>query len=266
MARPEPAHDQGRRLLPPGLEQEIEDAVQASTATFASYAADNRPLVADRDGQALAIKYVPVAHAQAYRMQPNRGLYIGSNAYTWGRGVYVVGVEHPTSTAIYGRVGVVSRYDGGGWRAFDARDPANKALYIRWLQAQPTYEDAILTVHSEHFLHQLRNRFREQFTVDVVMFYPDEADRYGWYTQPDDTWLAVTDWNPLLSGVLADGYSMRFYGCALTIVIEEEFKVDDPATTRTPYLALNPGPRMHPANPAVIRNAYANGEIVRGYS
>jgi hypothetical protein len=88
------------------------------------------------------------------------------------------------STAIYGRAGVVSWFDPVGWRAFDARDPANEDLYLRWLQAQPVYRDAVLTVHSNQWLHQLRNFFREEFDIDVVLFHPDERDVRGWYTNP----------------------------------------------------------------------------------
>lgn len=263
MTRPFLQNDAGRHLLRNELAQQIDHAIAESTETLAYYVDENRRDPDAVGGATLAVKYLPVKYAQTYAMAPNRGFYIGPNAYTWGRGVYVAGVQEPTSTAIYGRIGVVATYDPTAWRAFDARPPANRKLYVRWLQAQPAYEDAVLTVHSEHFLHQLRNRFREQFAIDVVMFHPDEADRHGWYTLPTDTWLAVSDWNPRLPGTLADGYSPTFHDCRLTVLADEEFDIDTPPTTRTPYLALHPGPRRQPGNAGMVRAAYAAGEVVR---
>jgi len=189
----------------------------------------------------------------------NRGLYIGSSNFTWGRGVYVTGIEEPLSTAIYGRVGIVSWFNPVNWRAFDARVPANVDLYLLWLRTQLKYPDAVLTVHSNHWLHEFRNTFREQFQIDVVLFHPDEADRFGWYTAATDTWLAVSDWKGPRE-LMEKDYSLHFQQARLTIVAEEEFIADDPALTRSPQFALS---GLAPITPTNLRRAYSLGQFVR---
>ncbi|MDA0182905.1 hypothetical protein OJ997_21515 [Solirubrobacter phytolaccae] len=249
----------GAALLPRALRTRIDDAIAASAPAWDDFVSAN--LEHPGGGASpLVVKYVGSRWAGAYR-GPNGGLYIGQDNYTWGRGVYVTGVEEPLSTAIYGRAGVLARFDPAGWRAFDARDPANRELYLRWLRVQPAYRDAVLTVHTNLWLHKLRNLFREQFQIDVVLFTPDEVDALGWYTNRTDTWLAVSDWTP--TGTLALGFSNRFQDARLTLLVEEDFVVDAPALTRSPYL------RISGAAPAVTaladraRHAYATGAIER---
>jgi hypothetical protein len=261
--------NQGRALLDRRLDDLIENAIRESADEFKNFVDRNRagkdapPEIA---GFPLAVKYVPTKRASDY-FGSNDGLYIGADNFTWGKAVYVTGVDEPLSTAIYGRVGVVSwfdptRLDEDGnrvpWRAFDARDPVNARLYLLWLQSQKNYKDAILTVHSNHWLHKLRNTFREQFRIDVVLCKPDETDSHRWYTKPTDIWLGVSDW--LSPGVLAGGakdtaknYSQRFHDVRLTIVPEEEFTADDPALTRSPQFALS---KAAPTTPSSIPQAY----------
>lgn len=252
---------QGAALLPSGLRADVEDAIRASEPAWSQFVMDKLQGPGSPGGPPLAVKYVPSRYATTYQ-RPNRGLFIGASNFTWGRGVYVTGVQEPLSTAIYGRVGVVARIDDpASWSGFDAREPANKALYLRWLQAQTDYPEAVLTVHSDHWLHQLRNLFREQFCIDVVLFRPDEADLPGWYTHPCDTWLAVSDWTS--AGSLATGYSARFSDAYLAIVIEDEFVADDPALTRSPQLAVSGKAPACASLPADARAAYATGTVVR---
>ena len=169
----------------------------------------------------------------------------------------MTGVQEPLSTATYGRTGIVATVDPKDWSAFDARVEANEALYVDWLHHQPDYREAVLTVHADYWLHQFRNLFREQFAIDVVLFHPDEFDSFRWYTLPGDTWLAVSDWTP--DGYLADGYSSRFVDPRLTILIEEDFKVDDPALTRTRLLRISgsgPSASVRTHLPSLVRTAY----------
>ncbi|MEU7601109.1 hypothetical protein [Streptomyces sp. NPDC041003] len=247
----------GAAMLPRDLRQEIADAITTSEPTWLAFVDDNREAAG---GRPLAVKYVPARYAATYQ-KPNRGLFIGSSNFTWGRGVYVTGVQEPLSTAIYGRVGVVSRFDPSGWKAFDARDQANEQLYLRWLHTQPDYSQAVLTVHSDYWLHQFRNLFREQFEIDVVLFHPDEKDAGGWYTDPQHTWMAVSDWQSRQVLSRAD-YSTRFEDVWLTILIEEEFTPDTPALTRTPHFTLSGGPPA-PLPPVDVRDAYRNKTVVR---
>jgi hypothetical protein len=245
-------------LAPRGLGGDIEQAIADSASEWEAFVDVNRQSPGEPP---LAVKYVPCKYAPDYVKLPNKGLHIGENNFTWGQGVYVTGIEEPLSTAIYGRVGVVSWFDPVDWRAFDARDPANVQLYLQWLQAQPNYEDAVLKVHSDHWLHSFRNDFREQFSIDVVLFHPDERDRLGWYTDPAHIWLAVSDWVDWVArDQLAKGYSARFKDARLTIVAEEEFATDKPALTRSPQLKLSSKP---PLAPPTLRQAYSRGEIRR---
>jgi hypothetical protein len=248
----------GATLLPPTLRSEIEAAIHASGAAWSMFVSANAESPAP-GARALAVKYVSSSWAATYK-KPNQGLYIGNKNYTWGTGVYVTGVEEPLSTAIYGRVGLTARFDPAGWRAFDAREPANRDLYLRWLHAQADYHEAVLTVHSDHWLHEFRNLFREQFGIDVVLFRPDEMDVARWYATPTDTWLAVADWER--PGRLAEGYSRRFLDARMTILLEEEFVADKPALTRSPQLVVS-GSAPPAGLPGRIRAAYAGGAIER---
>jgi hypothetical protein len=251
----------GAALLPRALRTNIRGAIEDCRPAWSQFVSDNLEDRGSPAGPSLAVKYVPSRFAATYR-SPNPGLFIGSSNFTWGRGVYVTGVQEPLSTAIYGRIGIVARInDPANWTCFDARDPANEALYLQWLNAQVDYPEAVLTVHSDHWLHQLRNLFREQFQIDVVLFHPDEADLPGWYTRPIDTWLAVSDWTS--TGLLSSGYSGRFSDARLTILIEDEFVADKPALTRSPQLAVSGKAPASATLPADARTAYARGDICR---
>jgi hypothetical protein len=249
----------GASLLPAPLRADIEAAITDSAVSWDAHVEANREA---RGGWPLAVKYVPARYAA--QALASAGLAIGESNYTWGRGVYVTGVEEPLSTAIYGRAGLVARFHPVGWRAFDARVPDHQALYLRWLQAQPDYEDAVLTVHSDHFLHRLRNTFREQFHIDVVLFHPDERDSEGWYTSRDHIWLAVSHWS---GDRLARGTSDVFKQIRLTLLPEEEFDQDPGALVRRPLLALSAGAPPPPSGavtwPEAVRDAYAAANIVR---
>jgi hypothetical protein len=242
--------DYGRELLPPDLDEAIETAIEESSGEWDQFVSRNMAgLNAPKPcaGHPLVVKYMPSARAGQY-LKPNSGLYIGSDyTFTWGKAVYVTGIDEPLSTAPYGRVGVVSWFDPqdpADWRVFDARDKRNQTVYLRWLALQKLYNPALLTVHSHYYLYLMRNIFRTQFRIDVVMCRPDEVDSQHWYTQGDDTWLAVSDW--LAPGELKGGdtentgnnYSDRFHDVYLVIVPEEEFVADNPALTRSPRFAL----------------------------
>ncbi|WP_157559125.1 hypothetical protein [Nocardioides sp. Soil774] len=99
-------------LVPRKLRDAIEQAILNSSAGLDDLVADNLEIATWPRARRLplAVKYVPSEYAADYRA-PNPGLYIGANNYTWGRGVYVTGVSEPLSTAIYGRAGVLSRFD-----------------------------------------------------------------------------------------------------------------------------------------------------------
>ncbi|MBB3753791.1 hypothetical protein FHT44_006313 [Mycolicibacterium sp. BK634] len=242
--------DQGRQLLPRDVDVAIEAAIEQSSEEWDKFVSHN---MAGPDapeqcaGYPLAVKYMPTARARQY-LKANSGLYIGSDySFTWGKAVYVTGINEPLSTALYGRVGVVTWFDPQDpvdWRVFDARDRRNQTTFLRWLQLQTDYSPALLTVHSHYYLYLMRNIFRSQFRIDVVMCSPDEVDAQHRYTGAKDTWLAVSDWRgpgDLKGGdteKTGNNYSDRFHDVHLVIVPEEEFVADNPALTRSPQFAL----------------------------
>jgi hypothetical protein len=251
---------QGADLLLRDVREKIEKAIEDSASAWDEFVEKNRarafpdgPPALDEAGppMVMAVKYVPSSRAKDYLWPAQKRLFIGNKDFTWGKAVYVTGVEEPLSTAIYGRVGLVSYFQPVKWRAFDARDQAKADLYLEWLHLQEDYRAAVLTVHSDHFLHNLRTYFREQFAIDVVLcrpdeldYHPDEFDPHTWYTDPTHTWLAVSDWKPdTPQKELAGGYSAVFQDVRLTIVAEEEFVIPndpDPALTRPRF----PPPRI----------------------
>jgi hypothetical protein len=98
-------------------------------------------------------------------------------ALTWGTATYVTPLVFPLSSALYGRIGLVTDFDPSGWRIFDATVPASRRAYVQWVRVQPCFSDLLLTVHSTQANHLLRNKFRKDFQIDCVLFHPDqEAD------------------------------------------------------------------------------------------
>jgi hypothetical protein len=282
---------QGADLLPE-LQPLIEQAIEDSKPAWRQFVEDNRAREDDTFGfeeveagppKVMVVKYVPSFRAKDYLYPPPPfgRLFNGNKDFTWGKAVYVTGIEEPLSTAIYGRVGLVSYIEPkDDWKVFDARVPANEALYVRWLQLQPDYRDAVVTVHSDHFLHNMRTYFREQFEVDVVLCHPDEFDLQKWYVDANHTWLAVSDWIPnTFPKKLAGGPSPQFRDVYLTIVAEEEFAFPDEPKPELPRPARplersaqlgvsRAGPRLiftgtGPLAATNVRQAYWRHEIVR---
>jgi hypothetical protein len=264
--------NQGKDLLKKVDRDAIARAITNSESAWIKFLNDNKY----EPGGFLAMKYVPSMWAKGYRRTPNNGFFIGNKNFTWGKAVYVTGVAEPLSTATYGRVGIVSWFEPDpGWRVFDARDPKKARLYLKWLNAQPTYPEAVLTVHTDHWLHGLRNDFREQFAIDVILCHPDEFDSEAWYTNPKDTWLCVSDWRmgPAQAPrqrYLADfDYSERFPEVRLAVVPEEEFVIPgEPTKVRPPNKPLTRDPQLaiSGAGPLAYHpKAYWHREIVQAY-
>lgn len=172
---------------------------------------------------AYAIKFVASKWASAYATSAS--LKISEHpALTWGTATYVTPLAFPLSSAVYGRIGLVTTFDPTGWRIFDATRPAAQAAYVAWVRAQPAFFDLVLTVHSTHANHALRNKFRKDFGIDCVLFHPDqEADLHT--DKATHVWMAVTDWtghreiDTQMSGRLA---SARF-----TVLLDEDFVLED---------------------------------------
>jgi hypothetical protein len=231
--------------------QDLDDRIKAALGGgFPYHILDAQP--------PLAIKYVSAKRAVNYH-QPGQSLSISSTVgFTWGRATYVAPLSCPLSTAIYGRAGVISRFDPSGWRTFDATVKENEDLYIRWLQAQILYRKFLVTAQSAYISQLLRNQFRRKYHIDCVLFRPDQANpRYT--NVKNDIWMAVTDW---IGPDIAMKESQEFREPRLTVLIEEEFEF---------YMGgihckglLNLATARPPGNLSdTFRQAYYAGEIVR---
>lgn len=170
-----------------------------------------------------AIKFVQTKWAKHYSI-PKPLKISESPAQTWGTATYVTPLVFPLSSALYGRIGLVAKFDPDDWRIFDATTPAGRYAYIEWAKNQPAYFDLLLTVHSTQANHVLRNHFREAFNIDCVLFHPDqEADLHT--DKEEDVWMAVTDWTP--AGKIDTQLSNRLGSARFTVLLDEDFALQD---------------------------------------
>jgi hypothetical protein len=170
-----------------------------------------------------AIKFVKSRWAANY-LSPARLKISETPALTWGTATYVTPLSFPLSSALYGRIGLVTDYDPTAWRVFDATDPAARMAYVNWVRVQPAFSDLVLTVHSTFANHFLRNKFREDFRVDCVLFNPDqEAELHT--DRRQHVWMAVTDWTP--NGGIDSGMSARLCHARFTVLIDEDFVLEE---------------------------------------
>lgn len=183
----------------------------------------------------LAIKYVPAVWAAKYRMPAP--LWISSTpALTWGTATYVAPLTFALSSALYGRVGLVSPFDPSAWRVFDATSHGARDAYIQWARTQPDYRSLVLTVHSTYANHAMRDRFKRRFGIDCVTFRPDQRAELH-TNQRGDVWMAVTDWTPQRRRI-AQGPSRTFSDARFTVLVDEEFGLTDDG------LPVRSAPRM----------------------
>jgi hypothetical protein len=228
------------------------------------------------DGHQLVIKFVSSQWANHYTT--HRNLKISARpALTWGTATYVTPLIYPLSSALYGRIGLVSSYDPVGWKVFDATQPAANTAYIKWARTQPAYRDLLLTVHSTYANHLLRDQFRKDFKIDCVLFHPDQAAEA--HTDiANHVWMAVTDWR----GTDIDyDLSSRFSQARFSVLVDEDFKILDDKdlpirlSPRQIEQATNPihrNPSTQPIGilrgrtamglPADIRAAYTGGGYI----
>jgi hypothetical protein len=249
----------------PGLHRDIERAIGDFPGDVLLTQTGTSPM--------LVIKYISPVYANAYH-QPGQNLFISvTPGFTWGRATYVTPLAFPTSTAIFGRVGVVAGFNpntgrrkGTGrrkWRTFDATVAKNERLYLRWLQTRALYRRFALTAHSGYIAQMLRDAFRRNYEIDCVLFRPDQSNPR--YTKiRSDVWMAVTDWHTMPDGrqTIAMGHSEQFTEPRITVLIEEEFKDQMGGIHRTGLLNLTATP-FDPDLADKIFHAYHRGEIVR---
>jgi len=258
----------------------ISDLVHAEVeAEIIDYNQSPLSVLVNRYGNYI-IKFVNSRWADHY-LTPKKLKVSTTPALTWGTATYVTPLAYPLSSALYGRIGLVSEFDPSGWRIFDATRPSAQSAYLKWVQSQPAYADLLLTVHSTISNHTMRNLFRETFRIDCVVFHPDqEAEVHT--DRGQHVWMAVTDWMP--NGTIDPGFSGRFSNARFTVLIDEDFQLQDPqglpiqkamrqierATEVLHKARNNPpvnvvGARGDPQLPQTIGGVYLRGGYVHVY-
>lgn len=226
-----------------------------------------------------AIKFVPSRWAEHYATAAPLKIS-ATPALTWGTATYITPIAYPLSSVLYGRIGLVSEFDPSGWRVFDATSPSAQSAYMNWAQRQPIFSDLLLTVHSTHVNHFLRDAFRTRYGIDCVLFHPDQEAEL--HTQAHgDVWMAVTDWAK--PGIIDSGMSSRFGAARFTVLIDEEFSLTsaglpirtappliEPATARfAPGVSLRgqgvKAARSDPSLPGTVAATYAKGGYIHLY-
>jgi hypothetical protein len=249
--------------VPTTVDSAVEAAISRSTAEgLAQVAAPGKPAPETR----YIVKYTGSEHGGRYPPGPNAsgssGLFISSNpGFTWGAGVYACPVAYPCSGAIYGRCGIVAELPStSGWRIFDATDPATAYLYVLWAQQQPLYPMLTLTAHANWANHLLRNLFKTRFTIDVVVFPPDEF--HSSYTnRVTDRWLSISEWLP--NGRLASGVAAtRPVNARLTVILAEEFVPTKSGIRRKALIGPTPTLASMLPTPAGVIAAYAASDLL----
>ena len=127
-------------------------------------------------------------------------------------------------------------------------------------------------MHSTHANHLLRNRFREDFKIDCILFNPDqEAEIHT--DRAHHVWMAVTDWAS--NGSIETSFSQRLSNARFVVLIDEDFVTVDqglPVQTAARQIEsvtenlMHPRPvevslaRKDPSLPNRISNIFQSGQ------
>src|SRR6266508_4193499 len=229
-----------RTLVPAWLEAAIDQEVDLYPDGRLKQLVDDS--LEQGGGAPLAIKYVPAKWARTYARSG---------------GTYVTPLAFPISSAIFGRVGIVARFQPAGWRVFDATLPRKQELYMQWVYSQPRRRQLLLTTHSQVANQFLRNLFRTTFQIDCVLFHPDQRNRF--YTDHTDVWITVSDWNQ--GELVRTGGSARFQDAKMVVLVEEEFEPSADDIRRATLIGPRAPRTANASATAAIRSAYASNDV-----
>jgi hypothetical protein len=170
-----------------------------------------------------AIKFVNTRWASQY-VTPSPLKISDTPLQTWGTATYVTPMAFPLSSALYGRIGLVTDFNPNGWRVFDATKPSARLAYVSWVRTQAAFSELVLTVHSTRANQFLRNKFRYDFNIDCVLFNPDqEAEIHT--DRGQHVWMAVTDWAD--RGQIDCTMSGRLANARFTVLLDEDFLLEE---------------------------------------
>lgn len=170
------------------------------------------------------VKYFKADYLEGFLTGNNRKkIFISSTAgFTWGDGVYLTPLQFPRSGMMYGRVGVLGWFKVDAKRVYNAIDYRGISLYQEWITHHIVlYRMLTTTIHSETINRKLRNHFKSQFNIQVVVFRPDELAK-GYVDKNKDIWLVISEQSGLR--VSESGFSTQVENCEWVSVIGDEFK------------------------------------------
>lgn len=207
------------------VHQEIQRYIRVSTSEF------DKKFIASREKENKfklgVIKYFHPKFLEGFIAKPHLKVS-NTSGFTWGDGVYVTPLEFPKSGMMYGRVGVLGWYDTSGRKIYDAISNRGLELYQEWITHQVVlYRELTITVHAEIANRLLRNRFKNEFEIDLVYFRPDEEGYHpnlnAFYTDKyKDIWLAITDRLALNKKSLS--FTQEILDCRWVSVLMNEFE------------------------------------------
>jgi len=194
------------------IENDVENWIQQSTSTFEHN-------YKDAGGRVWVLKFFPPRYLRDF-FNCGQRLHISvTPGYTWGDGVYVVPLRFHYSTMMFGRIGVM------GWihsrdaqRIYDASLRRGKELYQEWIAHFAfRYDLLTTTIHAATANRDLRNNFRENFNIDLVVFKPDQENT-AYVDRVRDRWFLLSDW--LHRAVPSN----KVRECEWVAIVEEEFE------------------------------------------
>ena len=179
------------------IEADIRNYIQSTNDwAFNKYVDTSRDLVTD--DVIWVTKFFPAKYLDGFIKHPY--LIISTSlGFTWGDGVYVSPIADTQTAMFYGRACVVGFIRLSNIKnVFDATQSRGIDLYLEWIpHFSHWFERLATTVHADDSNRFLRNKFRQKFHIDLVVFPPDQ------YATVDNNirlylpgnWFALSDWS-----------------------------------------------------------------------
>ncbi len=214
----------------------------------------------DDDHQLYVIKYLAPRYLSDV-LTTQRLFASSAAARTWGDAIYVAPIALPQTTMMYGAAGVVGKLDVSNVRFFDATDPVAIDLYQKWIgYFSSLFRQLTTTVHANEANRELRNKFRTRFSIDCVLFRPDEPCRH-YVDGRNDLWLAVTHRNH--AGQVAYGASDVIKDLLWCAIATDSFESEDLGFRALFHTGLTAGKNFISANYSSLGGTLKAAHVAR---